>query len=589
MSSLGGLGGTPIVVGVGDPSLAHDWGSSGAMDASTSRDWGAAALYGLGILLCLYSFYFVTDLRLVPATRRFCDYFHIPDDVAGATVLGAALNAPELFTGAIATLVQHNNVGVGVVMGSWNFNVFLISGLGAIVARRKLRSRQLKLNWLFLQRDVYFYAASVLAIVLFTRDGILTWPECLGMVLIYVAYVIICAYSGAMASLMFPGRKRYKPRRREEALVNVDADGDLDFTLHPRDAERSAVFTQADLSSERTLAELARDEAFRTPAALESLRVQEVNTLLHSSRDHALPDALATEAGPGTQAHESTPLLAPRHVGSPAKATTSGRFLGASQTDDWERKLSIHASRCPEHPQQLSIDLRLVQSAHDPLDRDEPWATDALAIAEEVGLEEEAEDYHAAHVLALPGEGATRLQWLLYIINFPFHVIVHFTMPYGKSLATNAVAATIAMAWLAGISFLLSGLSQSFGEALLVPDRIVGLTLDAVGTSMPNALAALSAAKLGNCEVAICQAFGSNTFDALIAFGLVQFVKVGMGGFQPIVVKAKGVEKDGVVDLAMLFMYVWLLYFFRMRLTKRFGWACLVLYFGWLGCQLAKA
>ena len=38
-----------------------------------------------GVVVCLYSFYFVTDLRLVPAIKKVCEHFHIPDDVAGAT------------------------------------------------------------------------------------------------------------------------------------------------------------------------------------------------------------------------------------------------------------------------------------------------------------------------------------------------------------------------------------------------------------------------------------------------------------------------------------------------------------------------
>ena len=84
-------------------------------------------------------------------TRNACSS-HIP------TVLGAALNAPELFTAMISTLATDNDVGIGIVMGSFNFNIFIVTGVVALVARRKLRSRQLKIEWLFLQRDVYFYA-----------------------------------------------------------------------------------------------------------------------------------------------------------------------------------------------------------------------------------------------------------------------------------------------------------------------------------------------------------------------------------------------------------------------------------------------
>ena len=79
--------------------------------------------FACGIGLCMYMFYLVTDYRLLPAMQAVCKKLHIPDDVAGATLLGASLNAPELFSSAVSTFATHNDVGVGVVVGSFNFNM----------------------------------------------------------------------------------------------------------------------------------------------------------------------------------------------------------------------------------------------------------------------------------------------------------------------------------------------------------------------------------------------------------------------------------------------------------------------------------
>ena len=49
---------------------------------------------------------------------------------------------------------------------------------------------------------------------------------------------------------------------------------------------------------------------------------------------------------------------------------------------------------------------------------------------------------------------------------------------------------------------------------------------------MPNLLAAVMASKQGKVETAICQAFGSNTFDALVAFGLVQGLRCCANGLR---------------------------------------------------------
>ena len=66
----------------------------------------------------LYAFYLVTDLRLVPAVNILCTRFSIPDDVAGATALGAALNSPELFTNIVGLFVTKSDVGLGLLLGA---------------------------------------------------------------------------------------------------------------------------------------------------------------------------------------------------------------------------------------------------------------------------------------------------------------------------------------------------------------------------------------------------------------------------------------------------------------------------------------
>ena len=69
---------------------------------------------------------------------------------------------------------------------------------------------------------------------------------------------------------------------------------------------------------------------------------------------------------------------------------------------------------------------------------------------------------------------------------------------------------------------------------------------------------------------------------------MVQFIRCGMNGFRPVYVKADGVDEDGVVDIVILFLYLWFLYFFRMRLTRGFGGFCIVVYFAWLASQFYK-
>ena len=396
------------------------------------RQYGDAALYGVCILTTLYSFYFVVDLRLIPAVRVLCERLHIPDDVAGATVLGAALNAPELFTAAISSLVLKDEVGVGVVMGSWNFNILLITGFSSLLARKRLRSRQLKVEWTFLQRDVYFYIVSVILIVVVCHDGLVTWQESISMTLFYVAYVVVCALSGVLARWLCPGS--HKARVRKDLTLSFDEGGHLDFNATLRSIPDAS------------------------PALEDALMGQEEPSPAMGE------DAVAPNSGSGI----STPLLASYPAEVSARLALSRSAEGRLQRS--------HSSIHPGH--RIAIDARLVEAALDD-ECEIPLATDALQRAEEVELEAEAEEYHAKHLLAWPGAGASRWEKLAFVVNIPFNAFA-MTIPWNEKI--YAVTAVVATVWLALISYILSAASSRFGRALLIPDEVIGLTLDAVGT-----------------------------------------------------------------------------------------------------------
>ena len=167
----------------------------------------------------------------------------------------------------------------------------------------------------------------------------------------------------------------------------------------------------------------------------------------------------------------STPLLL-----SYAPEVTSARSLkrsasaASNRLTPKEKKQLLHMAMHPQDGNQISIDFRLVSSAYDPSDEDEPYATDALKIAEEVELDVEAEDFHARHLLDWPGACAPLSEKFLFVFNFPFNAVVHFTIPFQPYY----LCAVIATLWLAAISFLLSVLSERFGQSLLIPNEAVG-------------------------------------------------------------------------------------------------------------------
>ena len=345
---------------------------------------------------------------------------------------------------------------------------------------------------------------------------------------------------------------------------------------------------------------LKEDKSYRlSHTSIESIKVQDAapHEVILSRSQQISAEVAATPLDRSSRSmgsrlnleeeRESTPLLRDSPATTLTRAFSNpisvaeidfGRYMSKRE----EREI-IHVQMHPEAPDKINIDMRLVQCAHDEMSKREPWATDVLEIAEDIELEEEAEAYHSQHLLVWPKYGSVTEKFF-YIVNFPLHVLITFTIPSGPRWYFGALA--LSMLWLSGVSYLLSFCSQGFGNAMLIPDSIVGLTVDSAGSSLPNLLAAVAAGKSGRSETAICQAFGSNTFDAFIAFGLIKFIQSALTNFRPIqIAKGEGFEQGIVIDLILLALYVWFMYFFRCRLTRAFGGTCIFLYFAWLGYQ----
>ena len=71
---------------------------------------------------------------------------------------------------------------------------------------------------------------------------------------------------------------------------------------------------------------------------------------------------------------------------------------------------------------------------------------------------------------------------------------------------------------LKGADFFVEG-SSSIAKRLRVPSLIIGLTIVAMGTSLPECAVSISAALAGNTGVAVGNAVGSNIFNLMVVCG----------------------------------------------------------------------
>lgn len=141
-------------------------------------------------------------------------------------------------------------------------------------------------------------------------------------------------------------------------------------------------------------------------------------------------------------------------------------------------------------------------------------------------------------------------------------------LPQGLPLALLALALGLG-ALLVGAQLLLAGstgLARSWG----IPEAIIGLTVVAVGTSLPELATSLAAAARGQSDIAVGNVLGSNLFNILGILGVVSVVRpvsvaTGIAGF------------DIPVALGALLLVV-LLLLMRGRIPRLAGAGLLLLY-----------
>ena len=86
-----------------------------------------------------------------------------------------------------------------------------------------------------------------------------------------------------------------------------------------------------------------------------------------------------------------------------------------------------------------------------------------------------------------------------------------------------------------------------------IPDAVIGVTVSAAGTSLPNYVASKIAAEKGFGNMAVSNAFGSNTFNIMVALGLPWVLYTSFGThFEPY----HGLRNDGILESVLIMSLV---------------------------------
>merc|ERR1719473_1656559 len=160
---------------------------------------------------------------------------------------------------------------------------------------------------------------------------------------------------------------------------------------------------------------------------------------------------------------------------------------------------------------------------------------------------------------------------------------MYYTVPrLPRETFTGLYMGTFVMSivWIAAFSYVMVWMAVLLGETTGIPEPVMGLTLLAGGTSIPDALSSLAVAKRGFGDMAVSSSVGSNIFDLLVGLPVPWFLKtvcVDWGESVPIF--SANVAPMVITLFLMVAIVILSIHFAGWQLTRRLAALYMVLYF----------
>ncbi|XP_064613836.1 sodium/potassium/calcium exchanger 4-like [Liolophura sinensis] len=180
----------------------------------------------------------------------------------------------------------------------------------------------------------------------------------------------------------------------------------------------------------------------------------------------------------------------------------------------------------------------------------------------------------------IPDSFLGRIYWVGMI---PIKALLFITIPDcrrpGCWQKLFALTFIMSIVWIAAFSYLMVWMVTITGDALGIPDTVMGLTLLAAGTSVPDALSSLFVSRDGLGDMAVSNSIGSNVFDILLCLGLPWLLKtVAVESGSVVEINSKGLVFSAITLLTTVAFVLIATHLNRWRLTKWIGVFFLVIY-----------
>lgn len=132
--------------------------------------------------------------------------------------------------------------------------------------------------------------------------------------------------------------------------------------------------------------------------------------------------------------------------------------------------------------------------------------------------------------------------------------------------------------WIAIYTYVMVECAGRLGCFIGVPEVVMGLTILAAGTSVPDMIASMSVARDGHADMAAANAVGSNTFDIMLGLGMPWLVLCAFG--KEIPVPTAQLSESIYILAGALAFYLIAIVFNKWVLNRAIGFSLLGIYVG---------
>mmetsp|Transcript_14106 Transcript_14106/g.20146 ORF Transcript_14106/g.20146 Transcript_14106/m.20146 type:complete len:320 (+) Transcript_14106:15-974(+) len=181
---------------------------------------------------------------------------------------------------------------------------------------------------------------------------------------------------------------------------------------------------------------------------------------------------------------------------------------------------------------------------------------------------------------------------LRWIFLLPIVLTLFLTVPDVRQAGNRKlcfISFVLSIVWIGSFTYFMVTWADVIGNTLGIPMVLMGMTVLAAGTSVPDLLSSVIVARMGEGDMAVSSSIGSNIFDITVGlpipwllYSIINLEK------KTIKIHTKGIEISILILLLMLVSIVSMIHFSGWKMTKALGFGMFLLYFIYLAQAIIR-